>query len=278
MPHELAEKWGVTIIPMVFNLDGNEYLNYLDYRQISVKDFYNALRAGKTASTAQATVFNYMEAWSPHLAAGKDVLHFCLGSALSKSYDQSVLAVKEAAEEFPGRKVITIDTKSASMGQAILIKAAVEARDANKSLEEAAATATQMIPNLQHWVMADDLNHLKRGGRVSGASAFVGTMLNVKPILAINAEGKLIPVAKARGRGKVIDYIIERMKENFSPKDQTLFIAHSDAPDYAEELKAKVIENFGTKDFVINTIGPVIGAHTGPGTLAVLYMGDKPRP
>jgi len=278
LPHELAEKWELTVIPMVFNLDGKEYLNYLDYRQLSVKDFYDTLRAGKTASTAQVTVFNYMEAWKPHLEAGKDVLHFCLSSALSKSYDQSVLAVREAMEEYPDRKIISIDTKSASMGQAVLIKAAAEASNAGKTLEETAAAAEEMIPNLQHWVMADDLNHLKRGGRVSGASAFVGTMLNVKPILAITPEGKLAPMAKARGRSKVIDYIIARMKENFAPKDNTVFIAHSDAPDYAEEMKAKIIENFGTKDFVINSIGPVIGAHTGPGTLAVLYLGNKGRP
>ena len=278
LPPNLAEEWGLTVIPYIFTLDGKEYYNYLDYRQMSVGDFYNALREGKMGSTTQVTFNRYLETWEPILQEGKDVLYMCLSSALSKSYEQSVLAAKEAAEKYPDRKVITIDSKSASLGQGLLAYYSAKYRDEGKSLEENAAAIESIIPKLQHWVMADDLHHLRRGGRVSGASAFVGSMLNIKPILSILEDGRLAPLHKVRGRNKALAHFIEEMgKTGFNPKDQKVFIAHSDASDLAEQLRKMISDKFGTKDFVVNYIGPVIGAHTGPGTLAFMYLGDGPR-
>ncbi|MCL2839744.1 MAG: DegV family protein [Defluviitaleaceae bacterium] len=279
LPPAKAEALGIEVIPYIFTMDGKEYYNHLDYRDLSVKDFYNALRAGKTASTTQVTIHRYMESWEPFLKEGKDVLYMCLSSALSKSYDQSVLAAREAAEAYPDRKVITIDTKSASLGQGLLAQYASKARAEGKSLEENAAYMNEIIPRVQHWVMADDLHHLRRGGRVSGASAFIGTMLSVKPILTILSDGKLAPIHKVRGRNKALAYFLDNMTEiGLNPKDQPIFIAHSDVPEFAEQLKTMVAEKFGIKDFVINEIGPVIGAHTGPGTIALVYIGGKERP
>jgi len=279
LPPNLAEEWGLQVIPYIFTMDGKEYHNYLDYREISVKDFYGALRGGKTASTTQVTTHRYMEAWKPFLEEGKDILYMCLSSALSKSHDQSVLAAREAAEAYPDRKVIAIDSKAASVGQGLLGYYAAKARDEGKSLEENASYVESLIPRLHHWVMADDLHHLRRGGRVSGASAFVGTMLSIKPILTMLPDGKLAPLHKVRGRNKAFDFFLERMDEYaFAPKDQTVFIAHSDAPELAHQLKTMIAEKYGTKDFVINEIGPVIGAHTGPGTIALIYLGEKLRP
>jgi len=159
LPHELAEKWGLTVIPYIYTLDGKEYHNYLDYRELSVKGFYDALREGKMASTTQVTTFRYMETWKPILEGGEDILYMCLSSALSKSYDQSVLAAREANEEFPDRKIVTIDSKAASLGQGALAFYAAKARDEGKSLEETAAYIEGLIPKLQHWIMADDLHH-----------------------------------------------------------------------------------------------------------------------
>jgi len=279
MPSNLAEELGLTVIPYIFTLDGKEYYNYLDYRQLSVKDFYNTLRDGKLGSTTQVTLNRYLETWEPILKEGKDVLYMCLSSQLSKSYEQSVLAAKEAMANYPGRKVIAIDTKSACMGQALLAYYSAKYRDEGKSLDENAAAIEGLIPRLQHWVMADDLHHLRRGGRVSGAAAFVGSMLNVKPILSILPDGKLTPLHKVRGRGKALALFIEEMeKSKFNPKDQKVFIAHSDAIELAEQLKSMITEKFGTKDFVINDIGPVIGSHTGPGTLALFFLADSNRP
>ena len=278
LPQDLADKLGLTVIPYIYTLDGKEYYNYLDYRQLSVKDFYNALRDGKTASTTQVTSFRYMEAWEPILKEGNDVLYMCLSSALSKSHDQSVLAAREAMEAYPDRKVIAIDSKAASLGQGLLAYYAAKARDEGKSLEETAAYIEDLITKLHHWIMADDLHHLRRGGRVSGASAFVGTMLSIKPILTILEDGKLVPISKVRGRGKALDYMLERMNENINPADQTVFIAHSDVPEFAQQLKDLLVEKMGVKECITNEIGPVIGAHTGPGTLAIIFVGnDRPK-
>jgi len=280
IPPNKAEEWGLEVIPYIFTMDGKEYYNHLDYRDLPVKDFYNNLRAGKMASTTLVTSSRYMEAWEPHLKEGKDVLYMCLSSMLSKSYEQSVLAAKEAAEAYPERKVITIDTKSASVGQGLLGYYASKARNEGKSLEENASYLTNdIIPRLHHWVMADDLQHMRRGGRVSGAQAFFGTMLSVKPILAILPDGKLVPLHKARGRNKALEFFMEQMdKYGFSDRNQTVFIAHSDIPELAQQLKTMITAKYGVKDFLMNEIGPVIGAHTGPGTIALIYVGDKPRP
>lgn len=273
----LAEQWKLEVIPYIFILDGNEYYNYLDYRQLSVKEFYDALRAGKTGSTTQVTAHRYMEAWEPFLKEGKDILYMCLSSALSKSFEQSQLAAKEAMETYPDRKVITIDSKCASMGQGLLAKKAADARDEGKTLEDAAAYLENIIPSIHHWVMADDLHHLRRGGRVSGAQAFLGTMLSVKPILTILSEGKLTPVHKVRGRGKALDFFVEKMTEVGYNVPDAVFISHSDAPDLANQLKEMIEKKFGVKEFYINEIGPVIGAHTGPGTIAMMYTAKTPR-
>jgi len=273
---ELTQKWGLKVIPYIFTLDGKDYYNHLDYRELSVKDFYNALRDGKMATTTLVTAPRYIEAWEPILKEGNDVLYMCLSSSLSKSYEQSVLAANEAMEAYPGRKVITIDSKAASLGQGLLGYYAAKARDEGKTLEENAAYIEELIPCLQHWVVADDLHHLRRGGRVSGASAFVGTMLNIKPILTILDSGKLVPLSKVRGWAKVREYIKERVDEyKFAPTDQPVFIAHSDSLDMANNIADDIRAKFGTKEFVINNIGPVIGAHTGPGTIAVIFLGSE---
>jgi len=278
LPQKLAKDWNVEIIPYIFNLDGKEYFNYLDWREMSVKDFYNALREGKKGSTTLVNQARYAEIWEPHLKAGKDILYMCLSSALSKSYEQSELAAAELRETYPERTIISIDTKGASMGMGLLAYYAAKARDEGKTIEELAAYIYGLIPILHHWVMADDLHHLRRGGRISGAKAFVGTMLNVKPIIHMTQDGKLTPLTKARGRNKALELLAEQMTEHkASPAGQPVFISHSDAPELAEQLKNIIIAKYGDRHFEINEIGPVIGAHTGPGTLALFFLGNERR-
>lgn len=277
LPAKMADDLGLQVIPFIFTLEGKEYYNYLDYRELPVKDFYNALREGKMGSTTQVISHRYLEAWKPFLEDGKDVLYTCLSSMLSKSYEQSVLAAREAMETYPGRKVITIDSKSACLGQGLLAVQAAKARDAGKTLDEAAAHIEKIIPKLQHWVMADDLNHLKRGGRVSGAKAFVGTMLNVKPILTMTNEGRLAPVSKARGRNKALALFLEYMDKYEFEQNEEIFIAHSDVPELAKQLADMIIEKYGKKEIIVNEIGPVIGAHTGAGTIALMFIGKGER-
>jgi len=271
----LAEEWGLTVIPYIVTLDGKEYYNHLDYRDLSFKDFYDSLREGKIATTTQVTAHRYMEAWEPLLKEGKDILYMCLSSALSKSYDQSIIAAQEAMEMYPDRKVITIDTKAASLGQGLLAYYAVKAWGEGKSLNENAEYINGLIPRLHHWVVPDDLHHLRRGGRVSGASAFIGTMLSIKPVLTLIEDGRIVPVGKARGWSKAFDYVLGRMEEHKFTSDQMVFIAHGDSADRAKQLENAIAAKFGTKDFTINQIGPVIGAHSGPGTVALVFIGNE---
>jgi len=276
LPAELAEQLGLVVIPYIFTMDGKDYLNYLDYRELSAKDFYSNLRGGKLSTTAQVTAHRYMEAWEPFLKEGKDVLYMCLSSALSKSYDQSVMAAKEAMETYPDCKVIAIDSKSASLGQGLLAYYAAKARDEGKTLEENAAYLEDIIPRLHHWVIADDLHHMRRGGRVSGASAFVGTMLNIKPVLTLLDDGRIVPIAKLRGWGKVRDYIKNCYKEyNLSPKDQPIFIAHGDDIDKANQFAEDIKAELGNNEIIMNYVGPVIGTHAGPGTVAIMFIGSE---
>ena len=276
LPHKLTE--GLVIIPYIYNLDGKEYLNYPDYREQPVKEFYDALRAGKMASTTQVTPQRYEEIWEPILQEGKDILYICLSSILSKSFEMSQLAARDLGEKYPDRKIATIDSKAASAGIGLLAVNALKARDEGKSLDEAIAYIEDLITRLHHWVMADDLHHMRRGGRVSGAAAFVGTMLSVKPILNMTTEGRLVPLHKARGRDKAFAYIVDKLEEGkYGPKHGPIYIVHSDAPDYAKQMQDMITAKHGYKDFVVNEIGPTIGAHTGPGTIAVIFSGDEKR-
>ncbi|MCL2563086.1 MAG: DegV family protein [Oscillospiraceae bacterium] len=275
LPPYLAEEWGLTVIPFLFTLDGADYYNHLDHHELSLKDFYNALRDGKTGSTTQVNTFRYIETWEPVLQAGQDILYLCLSSALSKSYDQSLLAVAELKEKYPERQIISIDSRSASLGQGALAYYAVQGRDAGKNLAENAAYLEDMIPRFQVWIMADDLHHLRRGGRVSGAQAFLGTMLGVKPILTIFEDGRIGPVHKVRGRLNALDYFLERMEaQGVDPTGQLIGIAHSDVPEMAEQLREMLTAKYGAVEFLVNDIGPVIGMHTGPGTVGMMFLGD----
>jgi len=275
---EMVKDWDIEIIPFIFTLDNKEYYNHPDWRDLSVKEFYEALRAGKSASTTQVNQFRYMEIWEPHLQAGKDILYICLSSALSKSYEQSQLAARELSEKYPDRKIYTIDSKGASVGIGLLAYYASQAREEGKSVDETAAYVEKLVPNLQHWFMVDDLHHLRRGGRISGARAFMGTMLNVKPILSIDQNGKLAPVTKARGRNKALEMLCKQMEEHkAAPEGQAVFISHSDAPEMAEKIKELVVNQYGNTEFYVCDIGPVIGAHTGPGTIALIFLGDERR-
>jgi DegV family protein with EDD domain len=277
LPQAMVDELEINVIPYIFTLDGKDYMNYLDYREISVKDFYSALRNGKTSTTTQVTAHRYLEAWKPFLEDGKDVLYMCLSSKLSKSYEQSILAAREAMEIYPQRTVITIDSKLASMGQGMLATYAARAKKEGKTLEENAKYLEEIIYKIHAWAMPDDLHHLKRGGRISSAKATIGTMLNVKPIIAILNDGKLEAVDKTRGRNKALTLLLEKMEKYEYRKDEAVYVIHGDAPELAEQLVEMIKEKFGIKDILVGEVGPIIGAHTGPGTIAVIFLGNIER-
>jgi len=275
MPLEMVKELEIEMLPFSFLMDGKNYLNYSDSRELSPKDFYKALREGKSASTSLVNSYTFYEFFKPYLISGKDVLYIGFSSGLSASFEQSQMAAKQLSEEFPDRKIICIDSLCASMGEALLAYYAALEKKNGKTIEEVADITRQLVPTICHWFTVDDLQHLKRGGRVSAATAAVGTLLSIKPILHVDNAGKLMPKDKIRGRKKSIEELFNIMKENIAKlQEQTVFISHGDCIEDAEYLK-ELTMTLGVQNIVIGHIGPVIGAHSGPGTVALFFVGKE---
>lgn len=272
----LVKKSELTVIPMILTLGGKEYKNYPDNREITPKDFYARLRGGENASTAAINMDVFTAVFEEILNQGKDVLYLGFSSGLSSTYHVSTIVAEELAAKYPERKIFCVDTLAASMGEGLLAYLAAQKKKQGADIEETRDFVLENRLHLCHWFTVDDLNHLKRGGRVSATTALVGSLLNIKPILHVDDEGHLINVGKVRGRKASIEKIFENMKASaVDPSAQTVFISHGDCEEDAITLKKMVEKEFKPKDIQINAIGPVIGAHSGPGTLAVFFLGTQ---
>ena len=276
LSEQLANDAGLYVIPMVMTISGKEYKNYLDEREISSKAFYDRLRAGETASTSALNMDTFLSVFGEFFEQGKDILYLAFSSGLSGTYHVSTLAAEELAQKYPESRIFCCDTLCASMGEGLLVYLAGKKKQSGASIEEVRDFVEQNKLNLCHWFTVDDLNHLKRGGRVSATTAFVGSLLNIKPVLHVDDEGHLINVGKARGRRAAVSSLFEHMKETaVNPSEQTVFISHGDCEEDALALKEMIEKEFSPKEIQINPIGPVIGAHSGPGTLALFFLGTK---
>ena len=274
LPASLVQELGVEVLPLSFTVQGKTYHNYPDDREMDPKVFYKMLRDGEMATTSAVNVAEYTNMLEPLLQAGKDVLVLAFSSGLSTTYQSSVIAVNELSEQYPDRKIYTVDTLCASLGQGLLVWHAVQEQKKGKSIEEVRDWVEENKLHLCHWFTVDDLHFLKRGGRISAATAVVGTMLSIKPVLHVDDEGHLISMGKARGRGASLTALVDHMEQTVTDVDP-VFISHGDCLADAEKVAADVKKRFGTKDVVINNVGPVIGAHSGPGTLALFFLGTK---
>ena len=276
LPAELAEELELTVLPLSFEIGGKEYLNYLDGREMSLHDYYERLRAKEPARTAAVNVDSFVGAIEPILKTGKDVLLPAFSSGLSNTSNAARMACEELAAKYPERKVLCVDTLCASLGQGLILYSAVQKKREGKSIEEVRDWLEQNKLHLCHWFTVDDLMHLKRGGRISPAVAFIGGMLNFKPVMHVDDEGKLAPVGKVRGRKASLDALVDHMEQSaVEPQTQTVFISHGDTPEDAEYVASEIKRRLGTTNFVINTIGPVIGTHSGPGTIALFFYGKQ---
>lgn len=209
------------------------------------------------------------------LAEGEDVLYIAFSSGLSGTCQSAFIAKQQLEEQFPGRRVEVFDSLAASMGEGLLVYLAAQQQKAGLTLDQLLAWLKENVLHLCHWFTVDDLNHLKRGGRVSAATALVGTMLGIKPVLHVDDEGHLIPVSKVRGRKQSLDELVRKMAETvLDPAGQTVFISHGDCLADAQYVEKRIRETLGVKKFYINFIGPVIGAHSGPGTVALFFLGQ----
>lgn len=271
-PAEMYKELDLEVVSLSVLYKG---VNYNEYSEAWLKELFDGLRKGETASTSAVNPAGWAAVIEPVLQEGKDALVLSFSSGLSTTYQSAVIAAEELMEKYPERKVNVVDTLCASLGQGLLVWYACQKRDEGLSLDELTAWCEENKLSMCHWVIADDLMHLKRGGRVSAATAVAGTLLQIKPVIHVNDEGKLISVGKARGRKAAIQTLCNKVGElGIEGANDTIFICHGDCLEDAQELEAILKEKYGTKKVFIYYIGAVIGSHAGPGTMAVFFLGN----
>ena len=276
LPASMAAEMQIEVLPLTLDLDGECYKNYLDGREIEFHDFYERAKTAKSMKTSAVNQQQFMDIMEPLVAAGNDVLYLGCSSGLSGTYNASVLAATELNEKYPNSKIITVDTLCASLGQGLFVYLCWKEKPAGKTIDEVAAYAEQIKLNLAHWFTVNDLFFLKRGGRVRATTAIVGSALAIKPVMHVDNEGHLIKVSTARGRKASIRALLSEMeKTGVDISNQHIFISHGDCEEDANYLASLIREKFGVNEITINYVGPVIGAHSGPGTLALFFLGKN---
>lgn len=270
---KLAE-WGVKLLNLSFHFtdEEKEYKN----GEMPIKEFYQQMREGRVAKTAAVNVEEFSSLFEQELKAGNDVLYIGFSSGLSSTSEAGQIAAKQLQEQYPERKVIAIDTLSASAGEGLLVYLAAKKKAEGASLEENAAYIRETYPGIAQWFTVDDLVYLKRGGRVSAAVALAGAVLGIKPVMHVDDEGHLINMSKARGRKAAIKALAQKYAELLAdPEEKMYFISHSDCLEDAKLLEDMIYQQNGQKAELITDVGPVIGAHSGPGTLALFFFGKR---
>ena len=272
---ELIARFDVNVIPMRFSFGDKEFYNYPDNREMSPQVFYHMLKNGEVSTTTAINIGQFEEAFIPILERGQNILYLGFSSAMSSTYSTSLLVAQQLKEQFPQREIITIDTLAASMGEGLLVCLAGEMRKNGAGLYEVADWVRNNLQKVCHWITVDDLMYLYRGGRVSAISAHVGTALGIKPILHVDDKGRLIPAAKVRGRKQSIEALADKiMQMGTDVSQQMIFIGHTEAFDAAAKLADIINKRYAPKEIQIASVGPVVGSHTGPGLVALFFMGQ----
>lgn len=260
---------------LTYSIDGS---SYSDGHELEEKVFYEKMRSGRMPTTSQVNPGEAKRYFESYLEESKELLYLAFSSGLSGTYNSGRVAAEELMEERGDCKITVIDTKCASLGEGLIVHKAAQLQEAGKSMDETAAWVREHLMNVAHVFTVDDLNHLYRGGRVSRAAAVIGTIAGIKPVLHVDEEGHLVPVGKTRGRKKSLHALVDYMQEHmgsYADQNDIVFISHGDVREDAELVREEVEARFGIKSFLINTIGPTIGAHAGPGTVALFFMGEQ---
>ena len=275
LPKAMLQELDVIAVSLTVNFRGETRSDSVE--DAAVMELYNAMRGGEVATTAAVNPDGWSGAIESALAAGHDALVMAFSGGLSTTYQSAVIAANDLKETYPDRNVIVVNTCAAALGQGLFVWYACKKRDEGLTLEELAAWAEENKDHVAHWFTVDDLVYLKRGGRVSAATALMGTMLNIKPVLHVDNEGHLVSMVKARGRKAAVNTLVAKLQELGEGWDNsTVFICHADCMDDARRLEETVKEKCGVKEAFIGNLGAVIGSHAGPGTLALFFMGkDK---
>ena len=273
---EMIDEFRLEVLPLTFMVDGEEYRSYLKGEKTDLKQFYTMMREGKVITTSLPNMQETEKTLRGILDAGDDILYLGFSSALSGTYEATELLMKQLADEYPNRTLRAEETFAASGGQGLLVYLACKKAAEGATLDETGDFVVDTRNRVCHWFTVDDLMFLFRGGRVGRTSAWAGTMLNIKPVLHVDEAGALIPMEKVRGRKKSIKALVDHMEKTaVDPASQTVFITHGDCIEDVEALKAEISERLGVSDFVVNYVDPVIGAHSGPGTLALFFIGTE---
>lgn len=274
MTEKQVTEAGVKVLPMEFQIEDKYYQHYPDCRMMSLEEFYGALRGGAVPKTTQINYMSFKSFFEPYLKAGKDVLYTGISTGLSGTYDTCMIAVRELEEEYPNRKIVVIDSRCDSAGLGLLVYLAGKKYREGATIEELEQFIVDTRDEIAHWFVVDDLEQLKRGGRISAAAAAFGKALQIKPLISCDETGKLVNVGKIRGKSNVIPTLEKHVKRDaVNPKKSIAFVAHADNPEGAKELRKAIKGMF--KEVQICPIGPVIGSHVGPGMLAVVFKGKR---
>lgn len=275
LSEEYIKEHGLDVLNLLYNMDGTIYG---EDKTMDIKEFYAKMRNGSMPTTMAVNPEEVADAMRRHLEQGEDILYIAFSSGLSASCQNAVLGANDVRDDFPDRKIIVVDSLCASMGQGLFVHYALKRQAEGMSLEENAKWLEDHKLNICHQFTVDDLHHLHRGGRVSKATAILGTMINVKPVLHVDDEGKLVSLYNVRGRKKSLQALVTNMEKTiggFENENEDIFISHGDCMDDVLYLEKLIEEKFGKKNFYVNYVGAVIGAHSGPGTMALFYLGNK---
>lgn len=273
LPQSYYKKNDVEVIPLTYALDGEEYDGTFE-NSLKPSLFYNKLREGIMAKTAAIPPDIMRRTFEPFLEEGRDVIYIGFSSGLSSTYQSACIAAEELSEQYPEQKLFCVDSLCASLGEGLLLDLVLRKAREGGSAADIAAYAESMRLHVCHYFTVDDLKHLHRGGRVSKTTAILGTMLGIKPVMHVDEEGHLIPIGKVRGRRQSLDMLVSKMGTKIEGcENPYVFISHGDCADDAKYVAAKVKEKYGIKTEIIENIGPVIGTHAGPGTVALFFVG-----
>ena len=272
LPHEIYEQNDIKVMSLTYEVDGKEYT---DINGLSYEEFYKKMRAGFMTKTSQITPDTFEKTFNEIIKQEKDILYIAFSSGLSGTYNSARIAAKNIKEKYPNSKIYVIDSLCASLGEGLLVYNAIQLMNEGKSIDEIANWVEENKLHLCHMFTVDDLMFLHKGGRVSKTSAIAGSILGIKPGLHVDNEGHLIPLTKVRGRKQSLNWLVDNMEKRIGNwENKTFAICHGDCIDDAEYVAQLVKDKFGIENCIINHTGPVIGSHSGPGTMALFFLGD----
>ncbi len=276
LPQNMVESMGLSVIPMECRLNDQTFIYEPTGKFLRPEMFYARMREGAATSTSQINVFAYVSHFEPILQAGEDILYIAFSSALTGSQQSAGIAIQDLETKYPDRRILMVDSLCASLGEGLMVYAAAKKKEEGLDIDALAQWVTDNRLRLCHWFTVDDLEYLARGGRVSATSAFFGTALRIKPVLHVDNQGRLVPLEKVQGRKRSLKSLVDHMDDAFIPdQNDIIFIGHADSAEDAEYVRQLVEERFHVSNFLIYYIGPIIGAHSGPGTIALFHFGKK---